>query len=216
MMKQFLSSFAIILSMIVMLTGCNKSGGKQVEDKTMQIVKASIDSLMNLEPDLKVTSLSVIKSQMPAVFAEELKTPLKSSGELLGMYIFAKAMGGKTEDKDKESDEIIETVTNISLPVKEAIKKYEAEIHPDYIFGLAKVVGVSDTTKTEKRVYIFEENNPSKLYDQQFIKSKKSSDIAILLAMAYADKEDFLNKDFKLESNEKIKNDPVLSFLINE
>lgn len=207
--------FLSVVALLFMLVSCSASdsNGKQPDDKSTEQVTAVVDSLMALEPDMTLTSLSVVKAPMPSFMAEEVKPALKKSADLLGAYILGQALGGKKSSNEKE---MVAEIVTIGAPLREAMKKYESEDHPDFVFGLAKVVNNQDSTKNERRLYVFEENDLSSVKEVNKFSSKTSNDIAMLFALAFGDQIDIDNRDMKLEDLKVVKDSPILKFIVSK
>ncbi len=211
MKKQFI---LIALGLIMLISSCGGSQGEKADDKSAEQVTAVIDSLMTSEPDMNLVSLSVIKAPLPSFMADEVQPAIKQSAQMMANYIFGKALtGGKTSDS---KDELREAILAMGAPLREAMKKYEAEDHPDLVFGLANVVNANDTTQKERRLFVFEENNLKKPTRVEKFSKKNMADVGMILGLAYGDQIDVENKDLKLEDVQFIRNNPILKFIVEE
>ncbi|MDE6008383.1 MAG: hypothetical protein K2G90_04170 [Muribaculaceae bacterium] len=211
-MKQF---YFILFTLLILFSACNNnSEGKKADDKSTEQVTAVVDSLMATEPDMSLVSLSVIKAPMPSFMADEVQPAIKQSAQMMATFIFSKALtGGKTSDSN---DEMRETILAMGAPLREAMKKYEAEDHPDFVFGLANVVNSKDTTLKERRLFVFEENNLKSAKRVEKFSKKNMTDVGMILALAYGDQIDVDNKEQKFEDIEVIRNNPILKFIVEE
>lgn len=202
------------LGLIALISSCGGSKGKQVDDTSTKQVTAVVDSIIASEPDMDLVSLSVIKEPMPSFMADEVQPAIKQSAEMMATYIFSKALaGGKNSDS---KDELREAILAMGAPLREAMKKYEAEEHPDFVFAMANIVNSKDTTQKERRLFVFEENNLKKVKRVEKFSKKNMSDVGMIIALAYGDQIDFENKDLKLEEIEFLKNNPILKFIVEE
>ncbi|MDE7431253.1 MAG: hypothetical protein K2N34_04985 [Lachnospiraceae bacterium] len=211
-MKQF---YFILFILLILISSCSSSSkGDQADDKSTEQVTAVVDSLISTESDMKLVSLSVVKAPMPSFMADEVQPAIKQSAEMMAAYIFSKALTG---DKNSDSkDEFREAVIAMGAPLREAMKKYEDENHPDFVFGLANVVNTKDTTQKERRLFVFEENDLKNAKRIEKFSKKNMSDVGMIIALAYGDQIDVENKDLKLEEVEFIKNNPILKFIVEE
>ena len=209
-----LNLFITAFALMILVSSCGGSQGKQVDDQSTEQVTSVVDSLISTESDMKLVSLSVVKAPMPSFMADEVQPAIKQSAEMLANYIFGKALtGSKSSDSE---DEFREAILAMGAPLREAMKKYEAEDHPDFVFGLANVVNTKDTTQKERRLFVFEEKDLNNAKRIEKFSKKNMSDVGMIIALAYGDQIDVENKDLKLEDVEFIKNNPILKFIVEE
>lgn len=215
-MSMYKNLFYSLFVLMVLLVSCSSSSsdGKKADNKSTEQVTAVIDSLMALEPDMKVESLSVVKAPMPSFMADEVQPAIKQSAEMMANYIFSRALTGRKNSDSK--DEMRESILAMGAPLREAMKKYESEDHPDFVFGLANVVNTQDSTQKERRLFVFEKDNLSKAKRVEKFSKKNMTDVGMIIGLAYGDQIDPDNKDLKLEDIEVIKNNPILRFIVEE
>ena len=214
-MKNHNLYLSALVTLLFLSVSCGTSGSydEQADNKSTEQVTAVVDSLMSLEPELALSSLSVVKAQMPSLISDEVKPAIEKTSENVVAYLFSQALIGKSSF---EENDIMEDFVKIGEPLRESMRKYEEEKHPELIFGLASLTNVNDSTKTEKRVYIFDENDLSSVKRMEKFPSKSSKDILMLFALAYGDKIDYNNKDFKPEDIKDINENPILKFIVTD
>lgn len=203
------------LMCIMFFTNCSNSKGEKADNKSTKQVTAVIDSLIASEPDMAIESIEVINAKMPAVMADEVQPALKKSGDMIGAYMIAMAFGGHSKDENSKQ-KLLEDFLTMGAPLREAMKKYDSENHPDYVFGLVRVENSKDSTKNERRLYIFEENDLNNVKKVEKYTKKSMSDRGLTLALAYGENIDPTDKDFKFENIKAIKENPVLMFIVED
>lgn len=194
---------------------CSNSKGEQADNKASKQVTAVIDSLVAAEPDMNIKSIEVISTKMPSIMADEVQPALNQSAEMMATYMFGKALGGYKKNKDSNQN-LMDNFVTMGAPIREAMKKYESENHPEHIFGLVRLTNSKDSTITERRLYIFEENDFKNVKRVEKYTKKSISDIAMILAIAYSDEIDLSNKDFKFQDIKAIRENPILMFVVED
>lgn len=208
-MKVQLSILAIVL---LIVTACSNAKGNEADSKSTKQVTAVIDSLVASEPDMTIESIEVVNAKMPSVMADEVRPALEKSGEMIGYYIIAQAMGGSKE----LGDDFNESFVAIGAPLREAMKQYESEDHPEFVFGLTKLKHQKDSLLNERRIYIFDEDNLDSVKRVEKFPAKSANDIGILLGLAYGDQVDLKDKNAKFQDMKTIKENPILMFIVED
>ena len=123
-MKNHNLYLSALVTLLFLSVSCGTSGSydEQADNKSTEQVTAVVDSLMSLEPELALSSLSVVKAQMPSLISDEVKPAIEKTSENVVAYLFSQALSGKSSF---DENDIMEDFVKIGEPLRESMRKYE-------------------------------------------------------------------------------------------
>lgn len=206
-----------VISMFACLVGCG-SHNREVSDHSTELAKAAIDSVMATDSSKMITSLTFVKSKMPALWADTLKKEKEKLGKTLGFYLMALAFSGESMKTEEDYANIVEQIIEASASYRAKVKKYEESDSQDYLFGLAEIHDKNDTTFNLKTVFIFDIDNPKEIINAQAYTRKDQDDLILDFMVMYIEDVDEIKKmkDLKALELKFVKDNPIYEFLLKD
>ncbi len=198
------------------LIGCSKSDKISVLNNQYEgIAKAVVDSVLATTPDITLDTISFLKTRMPALMADELQQPMQKAGEALAVYILAGSFSKDNFKDEAKKKEFAETLIQLLKPCREKINEYNKTSTKQYIFGLAKLHSSKNSTKTIKKIFILNGENPKVIEKVKDITTKPSEYI-MSLQLCYGNIDELIGSQDLILKNKEVAENPIYQFIIEE
>lgn len=219
-----------LLGLIMVVASCSASGetGKTIDMESQRAATAVINCKIAETSDLRLDSLIFVREKMPAVFAKELSRSQSQIMKKFFSFVMFSGLSGRFDDESGKGDpdkkaernaEVWREFLTMNEPYRKEVAQYEKSDRPYYLFGLATITNLKDSSKNERRLYIFPVDTPDSLLDVKGIRTSKRSDFAIAILMTHIDPQD-IDKDFIKKGDQAVfeskpvQSNPIYKFLL--